>query len=154
MLFIFTNPSISVLLHQFYFPMKRLNGNYFPFCCFWLNRLTTGPRLSLLRAGRARQWWNKLIFVQQRTFITHSAQRCDDIFPFSYKIESHSPQPYTYSVVFPSCAGKVLPRLETNLSYQLLVPGCQRQRCSLLSPEAKSLRSVYLDNLPDRTESS
>ena len=149
MLFIFTNPSIPVLQHQFYFPMKRLNGNYFPFCCFWLNRLTTGPRLSLLRAGRARQWWNKLIFVQQRTFITHSEMW----WHFSIFLQNWISLTSTIHVFrYSPRAGKVLPRLETNLSYQLLVPGCQR--CSLLSPEAKRLRSVYLDNLLDWTESS
>lgn len=96
---------------------------------FWLNRLTTRARWR-----RESEGWNKLIFVQQRTFITHSA---DDIFPFSYKIESHSPN-HTCSI--PLVRGKSCD--ETNLSYQLLVPGCQPSL--LFSSEDRSLSCIYV----------
>ena len=62
----------------------------FSVCLFWTQHTT---RLTTALGGETG-WWNRLIFVQQRTFITHSN---DDIFPFSYKIESSHSAVSTYS---------------------------------------------------------
>ena len=88
MLFIFTDPSIFIAVLSLYENMK---WKIFSVCLFWTQHTT---RLTTA-LGRETGWWNKLIFVQQRTFITHSN---DDIFPFSHKIESHS---LSHIYVFP-----------------------------------------------------
>ena len=88
MLFIFTDPSIFIAVLSLYENMK---WKIFSVCLFWTQHTT---RLTTA-LGRETGWWNKLIFVQQRTFITHSN---DDIFPFSSKIESRS---LSHIYVFP-----------------------------------------------------
>ena len=81
-------------IHQFllqFISLWKYEMKNISVCLFWTQHT---PRLTTALGG-GTGWWNKLIFVQQRTFITHSN---DDIFPFSYKIESRS---LSHIYVFP-----------------------------------------------------
>ena len=83
--------------------------------------------------------WNKLIFLQQRTFITHSA---DDIFPFSYKIESHSSN-HTCSIPLVQRKRKVLWRDQFKLS-TFSTRMSSLPPLLLLSSEGWSLSCIYV----------